>query len=339
MNRISLSLLIILALACVAYSEDKTCAKLEAADSDWKCNTKTSCCGYKVADGNYLHQCCKEYQKCCQGSCCDKLSEMCITTRNTDEDKKNRQYCSSLEAVDPVAGMKLVIPPATGIFSLTVTFIYLFYSASFKNLKATKRTALFVTLTIVNFAILGAITFSPSWHYSFLGLVLLGVSFYLVGHADQYGEKGLVISAGLQALFAALVVGLLPFIGTNVSNNANRGIFTAYTISNTNVPTDYTATYCVAYYNFFTRDPKLINEYKEFTNWSWGYCQPGWLAALILLSLVMVGCVIINAIITLNLAHSKPTPKSEKKDEVDHSKDAHNTTGSAGTPSNTVEHK
>jgi uncharacterized membrane protein len=217
--------------------------------------------------------------------------------------------------------MKVVVPPITGVISILVTFIIIAHSGQWKQ-NGGGRAITHTVLTFVEFGALVCFLFSAAWHYSFLGLVLLGASMYLVGHAHLLGyNRSILTATSLQALFALLVVGMFPFIGTFDTHNANRGIFFSFNSPNDITNKDhFTSPICTQYYQFWARDTNLLNPYKEFQHWSWGYCQPGWMASLIIISLVMVGVIFVNVMITFSLIH-KPhthTDNEQHKLKEDH---------------------
>jgi len=242
--------------------------------------------------------CRKQFEYCCNSTCCNRYTSTCTEGRipgtpntrfNYNELDQPYEICTSIEVLNPLRGFWVFVWPAYLLLMTAVccAFVLAFITkVSRRSFSFLERAMIAIAFFTIIFAC--ACYFAPIYKY---GVFLTIVNLFTV----------IVAGARAKPLNIALVVVQLitllylfdPFSGNNylgfsslrVVNGdpdpQSGGILYSIQKMMPNLNTFVQQQYCANYYNYFMKDPQLMDFRRDnIAVPSFGYCSHGWITAL-----------------------------------------------------------
>eukprot|EP01001_Neometanema_parovale_P007653 NODE_394_length_2545_cov_460.922791_g374_i0.p1 GENE.NODE_394_length_2545_cov_460.922791_g374_i0~~NODE_394_length_2545_cov_460.922791_g374_i0.p1 ORF type:complete len:784 (-),score=272.95 NODE_394_length_2545_cov_460.922791_g374_i0:192-2486(-) len=287
--------------------------------------------------------CVKEFEKCCNNTCCNRFPQTCMPARrsatpgnrwNTNDFATVFETCSTIEQMQPLKAFWSIVWPT---LLLIATFFGTGLSLVFAN-KASSRSYASIERAMINIALLTivmslGIYFSPAWKYS---AVVVFVQLFTILTAASRIRRLNAWCLFLQVLLALYL--LDPFHGnqfltlssgrqTNAfADRDMAGIF--HTIgkmykNSYSADPNMVSPFCTSYYlGFFAHDNQFrdVERFDNPAKTTFGYCDRGFILILLVLSAIVLICVFLQVILTLLallLRFTKPQVKLVVREDYD----------------------
>jgi len=261
--------------------------------------------------------CVKEYEKCCNQTCCNSFTGACHRTQRSFAPGQKFNYlnfatdsnmetaalvvdvCTNIRQMTPIRAFWIFVLPA---MFLLATFLALAVALVYAN-KAAIRVFTWVERFIIFFAVILSLLacplyFSPLYKY---GGVIALIGFWAIITAATRVRWINAIAIG--ALIFLQIYLYDPFHGSAYFNLAywriwvdsphagmtdprSNGILHTTRMMFPNVTTTNQIQWCTRYYDYFLEDPQT-KDFDRLDNplrTTFGYCSRGWVMALYLLS-------------------------------------------------------